>query len=497
MMPIQVKGLFPDQAMRERKQLGQFFTPSSVANSLNQWVIRQPTDKLLDPSCGDGEFLTFHPGSTGIELSDEVSQRARSRVKSASIITADFFDWASLTRDRFDAVAGNPPFIRYQLFNKERRKLALTLAQRNGAVFSGLASSWAPFLVVAASMLKPGGRLAFVVPAEIGHATYSIPLIEFLVGKFSFVQIIAIKEKIFTQLSEDAWLLYAEGYGGTTSEIAFSVCSSFCASEAPPKPSKIVSMDDWHRNGRRLRKFILPTDVLPYYEHLSSRKEVVTLGSVARTGIGYVTGGNSFFHLRPSEARRLRFPQQYLRVAVRNGEQLRDGQVNQATVKKWIDEDREVLLIDLVDANVIPPTVRSYLDSAEGVQVRTAFKCRSRNPWYVVPNVAVPDAFLTYLNGRDPVLIPNNAGCVCTNSLLAVQLTNGIGLHTIAQAWTHRLARLSQELEGHPLGGGMLKLEPGEAARVRLPIGQLSDVDLGRLDDGITLMREWRHYKNG
>jgi adenine-specific DNA-methyltransferase len=34
------------------------------------------------------------------------------------------------------------------------------------------------FLVTTASLLKQGGRLAFVVPAEIGHAPYAAPLVE-------------------------------------------------------------------------------------------------------------------------------------------------------------------------------------------------------------------------------------------------------------------------------------------------------------------------------
>lgn len=491
-MPLQIEGLFNDQ-MPEKKRLGQFFTPSSVAKSLIEWVLRTPHDELLDPSCGNGEFISLHGHSTGVELSPEVCREARSRAPVAEVINADFFEWAARTHARFDAVAGNPPFIRYQSFKEERRALALALARLNGASFSGLTSSWAPFLVVAASLLKPGGRLAFVVPAELGHATYSVPLVEFLVAKFSFVQVIAIRDKIFPKLSEDAWLLYADGYGGRSQQIAFSTCSSFQALRTPPRTKKVVSIEEWRRRGSRLRKFLLPNDILELYEALSLRKEVLTLGSVATTGIGYVTGGNSFFHLRPSEAKELRFPQEYLRVAVRNGGQLRDGRVDEEMVSKWLQEDREVLLIDLFNARSIPPAVQRYLDSAEGIQARTAFKCRVRNPWYVVPNVEAPDAFLTYMNGADPVLIPNEAGCVCTNTLLAIRLTNGIPVRAIAKAWTHPLARLSQELEGHPLGGGMLKLEPGEAARVKLPISKMKNLDLEILKHGVRFMREWRH----
>src|SRR5437867_4973419 len=158
MIHLQSKGLFGDPAMPERKQLGQFFTPPSVAESLVEWAVRAPSDRLLDPSCGNGEFLSLHGRSTGIELSTEVCQEARRRAPAADVINADFFEWAARTGHRFDAVVGNPPFIRYQSFKNERRALALTLARFNGASFSGLASSWAPFLVVAAGLLKPGGR---------------------------------------------------------------------------------------------------------------------------------------------------------------------------------------------------------------------------------------------------------------------------------------------------------------------------------------------------
>jgi adenine-specific DNA-methyltransferase len=43
------------------------------------------------------------------------------------------------------------------------------------------------------------------------------------------------------------------------------------------------------------------------------------------------------------------------------------------------------------------------------------------------------------------------------------------GLRNLAALWQTSLTRLSVEIEGHPLGGGMLKLEPTEAANVLVP----------------------------
>ncbi len=172
-----------------RKRLGQVFTPDEVARTLVQWVVRRKTDRLLDPSCGDGRFLAYHAPSTGIELDPRNAALAQERVPGASIYLADFFRWASTATCRFEAAAGNPPFIRYQHFAGETRELALELAHKLGVNISGLASSWAAFLVVTAGLLKPGGRMAFVVPAEIGHAPYASPVLGYLCSRFQQVRI--------------------------------------------------------------------------------------------------------------------------------------------------------------------------------------------------------------------------------------------------------------------------------------------------------------------
>ena len=61
--------------------------------------------------------------------------------------------------------------------------------------------------------------------------------------------------------------------------------------------------------------------------------------------------------------------------------------------------------------------------------------------------------------------------------------------------WGSEFVQLSCELEGHPLGGGMLKLEPREAAQIVLPtpiaLKSIKQVPIG---DAIFTMRQWRHY---
>lgn len=460
------------------------------------WIGPARTDRVLDPSCGDGTFLKLHRRSVGVEVDSSNVSIALERAPSALIHSGEFFAWASETTERFEAAAGNPPFIRYQLFTGETREQATKVASKLGAQFNGLSSSWAPFLVGAASLLKSGGSMAFVVPAEIGHATYAQALLECLCRNFDQVAVVAIREKLFPELSEDAWLLYCSGFGGQTDGIDLKVVERFVESSELPRFDRFVSLTSWRASGCRLRKFLLSPKQLALYEDISQRAGVRPLADLAHAGIGYVTGDNNFFHLRPSEAKLWDIPRSCLRVAIRRSEQLPNNDVDTPAVKAWLAADEQVLLLKLNKDRPLPEPVQRYLKTTGAEVAKKTYKCRNRDPWYVVPDVRTPDAFLSYMSGESASLVANSAQCVCTNSVHAVRLKNGLPVSELQRAWKHPLARLSCELEGHPLGGGMLKLEPGEAARTRLPLqrGIISESEQEELTVATHRMRQWRHY---
>lgn len=154
-----------------------------------------------------------------------------------------------------------------------------------------------------------------------------------------------------------------------------------------------------------------------------------------------------------------------------------------------------MLLLRIAAGDRLPGSVLRYLDSPAGQSARLGYKCRNRDPWYVVPDVVVPDAFLPYMSGAGPALVANPARCVATNSVHVVRLKGGTGISEVQRIWKQPFTELSCEVEGHPLGGGMLKLEPREAGRVvlaRKPIRSRQDRRLIR--EGLWTMRQWRHY---
>jgi adenine-specific DNA-methyltransferase len=480
-----------------QKCYGAYYTPSDAVRSLVRWAVRRKSDQLLDPSCGDGRFLMWHRPSVGIEQDPKAFAIAHERAPWSVIHERDFFTWADETEQRFECAAGNPPFIRYQRFAGHVRERALRRSAQLGVTFTALTSSWAPFLVVTASLLKLGGRMAFVVPAEIGHCQYAPPLIRYFLDHFDTFHLVAVQQKIFPELSEDVWLLYADGFGGSTEKIFFTALDTFSYSECPPQDFDQISSTDWASWGSRLRPFLLPSNVRDAYRSLADAPTILTLGKAAKVGIGYVTGANDFFHLRPSQAESVGIPPHLLRPAVRNGRALTQPVITKDTVSAWRQRDEPILLLHLPKDGELPDSVQRYLESKVGQAARETYKCRNRTPWYVVPDVTVPDGFLSYMSGSSPALVMNAAGCVGTNSVHTVKLRNNtaVTFPQLQAAWTQPLTALSCEIEGHPLGGGLLKLEPSEASSIRLltPGQEPDDRRAECIQQGVEVMKRWRH----
>jgi hypothetical protein len=263
----------------------------------------------------------------------------------------------------------------------------------------------------------------------------------------------------------------------------------------PPTDGERITFTQWERWNSRLRPFLMPRATRDLYQEVVGTPGVNRLGDVAQVSVGYVTGANAFFHMRPSEARRRGIAAKFLQPTVRNGRMLRASAITGTTVDGWIRRDDPVLLLRLQSGDVLPRSVARYLATPEAEAARGAYKCRTRDPWYAVPQVHVPDAFLSYMSGVTPAMVANNAGCVCTNSVHAVRLNGKMTVVELQQRWGDPLTALSCEIEGHPLGGGMLKIEPREAGRVLVQARTTrSQADLVCISDGTDAMRRWRHY---
>ena len=96
------------------------------------------------------------------------------------------------------------------------------------------------------------------------------------------------------------------------------------------------------------------------------------------------------------------------------------------------------------------------------------------------------------MSGLRPQFVANDAGAVTPNSLHAVRLhaRTPFSAHDLALLWQTSLTSLSVELEGHALGGGMLKLEPSEAKNVLVANPKKVEVFREVFDEVDSLLRQ-------
>lgn len=484
--------------LNPQKTLGAYYTREPVARAIVRWAVRRPGDAVLDPSCGDGVFLSSavchltdigsaNPKVWGVDVNAEVVGAARPCLPECRVLSGDFFSIKPGDLPVFDAVIGNPPFIRYQAFNGSSRLAALARAAEAGVRLTELASSWAPFLIHSTAFLAKGGRLGMVVPAELGHARYAKEVISFLVQKFRRIQFCIFRKKLFPELSEDTGLLFCEGFGDACTWFSIAVLRDVRDIEQQGYVQRPVNIEAVRSGLVRLAHYLLSPRVLQLYDRLREHEEVVSVGAVADVGIGYVSGCNDYFHLSFRERREWCIPESFLKPALLSLGATEYLVLRKPDWKSLLDAGEKVYLLAVPPINhkLLPQSIQRYLEHGVGLGLPERFKCRTRKPWYSVPHVRVADAFLSYMSGQAPRLVKNACKLVAPNTLHLVRCGGRKRTLGFLGGWHSSLTRLSCELEGHALGGGMLKLEPSEAERVLVPFPSSQRREtgfIGRLD---------------
>jgi hypothetical protein len=122
-----------------------------------------------------------------------------------------------------------------------------------------------------------------------------------------------------------------------------------------------------------------------------------------------------------------------------------------------------------VNGGKLPPGLAKYIRGGESAQVHTGYKCSIREPWYAVPAVWTPDAFLFRQIYDFPRAVLNKAGATSTDTIHRMRVTrpNDPG-QLVGSLYTH-LTAASAEIEGRSYGGGVLELEHNEAERLLVP----------------------------
>lgn len=474
------------ETTQARKVRGAFFTPAPLCRHVVDWAIRSASDDVLEPSCGEAAFLLaagerFDTLATlagakkgrldGIELHRDSAAQAHACIRAAGhharVVAGDFF--LVPPAGRYDAVIGNPPYIRYHDFAGEARVRSREAALRAGVRLTRLASSWAAFTVHAALFLKPGGRLGLVLPAELLSVNYASEVRRFLMQRFAQVRLVVFTERVFPGVQEEVVLLLADGYGqGPADHCELQQYPTAADLSQPTSPIRTWIPDPVEA---KWTPSLLPTTALDAQLALLRSGQFTTLQSWGETTLGMVTGNNDYFALPAQRARKLGLrSNELLPLSPPGSRHLRGLAWTLAAHEQLASAGSSTLLFR--PAGQPSPAARSYIEAGEQLGVHTAYKCRVRSPWWRVPLVPPADLLLTYMNADSPRLCANHARTHHLNSVHGLYLRpelRTLGVDLLALGALTSMTLLGAETVGRAYGGGILKLEPKEADRLPVP----------------------------
>jgi hypothetical protein len=454
---------------RDAKQWGAYYTSGRVASYLADWAIRTAEDRVLEPSFGDGVFLRAAKAKLaslggsfstlyGVELHQETF---RQQLDQVSLEPENSYqqDFLALKPFRVDTVIGNPPYIRLRNLTKEAAKRAQKVTACHGVHMQSSGSLWMPFVVHSAAFLNPGGRLALVLPFELTYVSYALPLWQWLASSFGQISVIRAWKNLFPENDVETVLLLADQFGGSTEHVNYLLhqdTSTILAGKAL-RQSRVPVQSIL--NGERPFAAALVPEAVELIRRLQRQGKVRPLHLDCKFKIGYVSGDKQFFHPRQETIDRFGLPERSLHRAVFNSRQLRGQGVTLADAGGFLYLPGE---LDAGD--------RSYIAYGEQSGVSQRYKCKVRNPWYVVPGGTPPDLIVSVFADQ-PILVTNPKRFLASNSLLCGYLQGGqVRASDIALRWYTSLTWLSIELKVHSLGGGVLVMIPGEVDGINAPV---------------------------
>jgi adenine-specific DNA-methyltransferase len=465
-----------------QKARGAFYTPASITTFLAAWAVRSRDDRVIEPSCGDGSFIVSLAerytslGRTnladvlfGVELEEGEAAKAQALAPTATIRQGSFFALEPEGIPTATAIIGNPPFIRYHGWTGEARAESLRRASQLGVELTGLASSWASFVVWATAFLPPDdGRLALVLPAELLSTEYAEPVRRFLLRRFSSVVVVAFDRLAFDAQVDAVLLLASNDDERGLRVLHLHDDRALETLTVPPSgtplgPRTAETIAEYQTVGRRWTSEV-HGEAGSIYDDLRRSGQVVTLGDIAEVDIGLVSGATSYFVLTDSAAREHHLPARVLRRVVQRPSDLR-GIRTEPKELRWLFYPPEH--VPSSDRHV-----RAYLRLGEAQKVPERYKPSTRRFWYRVPLPRIrPSAFLPYMTHHAPRLITNPDDALNTNLVHGVAFRPGAPDPRItAAAMLSAATWLSAEIEGRAYGGGVLKLETKEAERLAVPV---------------------------
>ncbi|WP_277922998.1 N-6 DNA methylase [Sphingomonas sp. CARO-RG-8B-R24-01] len=439
-------------AQIETKFRAAYYTPRTMADTLAEWVVQTGVERLLEPSIGDGALLRAALVRANLRASDQANLRfvgcdidhktladvQRWLPPGHILIRQNFLDTDHDLIGEVDGVISNPPFTRNHSLPKAERD---GLRDRFG--YKGAAGLWVPFLLHAISFLKPGGRMAAIVPGAALFSNYGREALDLVCRKFEHVEVRQIVDKPLwsNHAEERGAIIFARGYGE--------------GSSALPQATR------WSAAGLQVAEIKPRCFALAL---LGARQ----LSEIASLSIGAVTGSNKVFLMSEAERIEAGIALDDVTLIATRARHVRSLEVSEDDLRNLGRDGERTWLLTPRDITRTQVGVRRRLALIPPDKRRSVLWLNKRSPWWKVDHGPGCDAIFTYMNDVGPRIVIGATKLRCTNTLHQVRFLQDLTVderQIVALSMVSSFGQLAAERFGRSYGGGLLKFELADARR--------------------------------
>lgn len=477
------------RSSQERRNTGATYTPLPIVDAMAAWAAGEGTPaRIVDPGAGSGRFLIraaeLFPAAALIAIDIDPLATLILRANAAVLgfadrLTVHLADYRKLELPAIEQPTlfiGNPPYVRHHDIGGAWKTWFADTARELGFSASKLAGLHIHFFLKTRQIGRPGDFGAFITAAEWIDVNYGSVLRRML----------------------------ADGLGGTALHVIDPKARPFA-------DALTTGAITCFRVGRRPNAFtVRKLDTLDQLTPLTAGRAVpwseidpapkwsflvretrapdpheMELGELFRVHRGQVTGGNAVWIENPAAPA---IPERFLlRAITRARELIAAGLVLDRAdhLKRVIDLPVALDCISAAERRAI----ERFLAWAKRFEADRSYIARHRRAWWSVGCRAPAPILCTYMARRPPHFLRNAAG--------ARHINIAHGLYPHENLSTDILDRIVRLLSrgvtgegGRVYAGGLIKFEPKELERLRVPrLDRIHDDDCDQMDSRTVLRR--------
>lgn len=351
-----------------RHEMGEYYTPPAICDLITRLTIDDGSDEVMDPACGSGGFLVsaynrkkdllpeekggheqilsqiygvdinrFPAHLSAINLS---IQDLSTHTETVNVEVANFFDihsdtlrfgrvkagaggseWESGDIENsiggFDAVVGNPPYIRQQNI-KEREKVRDHLSRVDGEYLSKMSDIYSYFFTHSTEFLDNGGRLGFITSDRWLDTRYGEDLQQFILENYKIKSVIKFNRQAFEDalvgacvvvLTKEEDITVRDEHVAKFIQVYDSLDINELESvvEEDHEPNQMIRREDLQLVTRQQQdlydedKWSVFFNAPPIYFDVLGQNNTVELSDVAEVTRGITSGANDFYYGRTEE----------------------------------------------------------------------------------------------------------------------------------------------------------------------------------------------------